>query len=135
MIRTRKLPATPEDAESSPAAIALDAGGEVVARVRAHVQTSLGSIESAVRALGLGGQPVPERERWRRVAALLERAVLELETARELCAPPMPVDPGATESQPEARESGPEARESELRAGEVALRAGEVALRARQGEP
>jgi hypothetical protein len=66
--------ATPEDARA-------------VASIRAHLQTSLGSIEAAVRALGFGsGQPsAVERERWRRVGSLLQQAVSEIEAARDVC--------------------------------------------------
>lgn len=62
-----------------------DAGA--VASIRAHLQTSLGSIEAAVRALafGSGAPSAVDRERWRRVGSLLQQAVTEIEAARDVC--------------------------------------------------
>jgi len=66
--------ATPEEASAA-------------AEIRAHLQTSLGSIEAAVRALGFGSAPLAavDRERWRRVGALLQLAMSEIEAARDVC--------------------------------------------------
>jgi hypothetical protein len=65
--------ATPEEASAA-------------AEIRAHLQTSLGSIEAAVRALGFGSAPLApvDRERWR-VGALLQLAMSEIEAARDVC--------------------------------------------------
>jgi len=66
--------ATPEEAEAA-------------AAIRAHLQTSLGSIEAAVRALGFGSGPLSavDRQRWRRVGVLLQQAMSEIEAARDVC--------------------------------------------------
>ena len=58
-----------------------------MASIRAHLQTSLGSIEAAVRALGFGSgaPPAVDRERWRRVGSLLQQAMAEIEAARDVC--------------------------------------------------
>jgi hypothetical protein len=72
-----------------------DAGA--VASIRAHLQTSLGSIEAAVRALGFGSgaPPAVDRERWRRVGSLLQQAMAEIEAARDVCGRQAPGGPSA----------------------------------------
>jgi hypothetical protein len=75
----------PEDARGAEPPSAADAAA--VATIRAHLQTSLGNIEAAVGALGFGstGPAALDRERWRRVSALLQHALNAIEAAREVC--------------------------------------------------
>jgi hypothetical protein len=79
-------PETPPATSPEGAAGATPEGGGAVASIRAHLQTSLESIEAAVRALAFGGSASSaDRDRWRRVGSLLQQAVSEIEAARDVC--------------------------------------------------